>query len=208
VVGDRKRNGSISPRESPRGGEQGGNYYYSPTSGGRKRFFAGNNNNGEDDSNTGENQSRGYVEDNDYHWEELTDNKEMQEYQMSIASDPTSRKSLIPGAISATKLRYLSLELFGDLVPTSFGTFDFFLTVGMYFYVFWMRIYVHYLAQYLFILVMMNFLVDFHLLIFSFFFFFYFRLKTLLFIVLICISFSFSSSIPRPLYPKLWKWAS
>jgi hypothetical protein len=76
---------------------------------------------------------------------------------MSISSDPTSRKNLIPGAISASKLRYLSLELFGDLVPTSFGTFDFYMTIILYLFCFWMRIYVHYLAQYLFILVSSSF---------------------------------------------------
>lgn len=129
--------------------------YYSPRSG-KKRFFAeapmqgagrGRGEDGEYDDF-----EMGKVETEDT-WEELRDVREMSDYQMSIVADPTSRKHLIPGAIAASKLRYLSQELFGDLVPTSFGTFEFYMTVLLYLFTFWMRIYVHYLSQYLFILV-------------------------------------------------------
>lgn len=57
---------------------------------------------------------------------------------------------------SFSKLRYLSLELFGDMVPYLFGTFDFYVTLFLYLFALWMRIYVHYLAQYLFIMVSTN----------------------------------------------------
>jgi hypothetical protein len=132
----------LSPKISPKSG-----FYYSPTSGERKPFFPANGAVSQENNNN----EVGLIEDTK--WEELRDNREMLDYHMSIAADPTSRKNLIPGAISASKLRYLSLELFGDLVPTSFGTFDFYMTVLLYLFAFWMRIYVHYLAQYLFILV-------------------------------------------------------
>jgi len=33
-------------------------------------------------------------------WEELRDNREMLEYTMTIASDPTRKKHLIPGSIA------------------------------------------------------------------------------------------------------------
>jgi hypothetical protein len=132
----------LSPKISPKSG-----FYYSPTSGERKPFFPANGVVSQENNNN----EVGLIEDTK--WEELRDNREMLDYHMSIAADPTSRKNLIPGAISASKLRYLSLELFGDLVPTSFGTFDFYMTVLLYLFAFWMRIYVHYLAQYLFILV-------------------------------------------------------
>ncbi|RYY82378.1 hypothetical protein EON63_13480 [archaeon] len=52
-----------------------------------------------------------------------------------------------------SKLRYLSLELFGDLVPFLFGTFEFYSSVFLYLFALWMRIYVHFLAQYLYLLV-------------------------------------------------------
>lgn len=85
-------------------------------------------------------------------WDELRDSREMIEYSTSIASDPTQRKHLMPGSKARSKLRYLSRELFGDLVPYLFGSFDFYMTVGIYLFVFWMRVYIHYLAQYLFVL--------------------------------------------------------
>lgn len=38
-------------------------------------------------------------------WEELRDIREMQEYNMAVASDPTRRKHVMPGAIAR---RYVS----------------------------------------------------------------------------------------------------
>lgn len=103
----------------------------------------------------------------------------MQEYNMAVAADPMKRKNVMPGSIARrlvasrilslplpmtahaciflllphSKLRYLSLELFGDLVPFLFGTFEFYTTVLLYMFALWMRIYVHYLSQYLYLLV-------------------------------------------------------
>lgn len=51
-----------------------------------------------------------------------------------------------------SKLRYLSHELFGDIVLSSFGTMDFTLSVILYAIAAWIRIYIHYLAQYLYLL--------------------------------------------------------
>jgi hypothetical protein len=190
AIDDQHTSRQLSPKISPKSG-----FYYSPTSGERKPFFPGNN-------QENNNEEHGLIEDT--RWEELRDNREMLDYHMSIAADPTSRKNLIPGAISASKLRYLSLELFGDLVPTSFGTFDFYMTVLLYLFAFWMRIYVHYLAQYLFILVCSSFL--FVLLWFSSFFLFLLcRLKIPLFIVLIFIYYLFSLSILLHHFPLVLK---
>ena len=52
-----------------------------------------------------------------------------------------------------SKLRYLFLELFGDLETYMFGTFEFYMTVAVYLFAFWFRIYIHYLTGYLFLLV-------------------------------------------------------
>lgn len=96
-------------------------------------------------------------------WEELRDGRELSEYTMSIAYDPTRSKNLMPGAISRSKLRYMTLELFGDLFPMNYGTFDFYVSLFSYIFALWMRIYVHYLSQYLYILGVGTPLYDFHL---------------------------------------------
>lgn len=72
----------------------------------------------------------------------------------------------MPGAIAGSKIRYLSLELFGDVVPFLFGTFEFYSTVFLYLFALWMRIYVHFLAQYLYLLAQSTPVYDFHLRIF------------------------------------------
>ncbi len=75
----------------------------------------------------------------------------MEDYSMSIASDPSRRKNLIPGASARSKLRYLYVELFGDLAPYMLGSFEFYATVFLFLFAFWIRIYVHFLAQYLYL---------------------------------------------------------
>lgn len=75
----------------------------------------------------------------------------MDDYSMSIASDPSRRKNLIPSSSARSKIRYLSLELFGDLAPYLFGSFEFYMTLFIFLLAFWIRIYVHYLAQYLYL---------------------------------------------------------
>ncbi len=96
-------------------------------------------------------------------WEELRDGRELSEYTASIAYDPTRSKHLMPGAISRSKVRYMLLELFGDLFPMNYGTFDFYLSVFCYVFALWMRIYIHYLSQYLYILGVGTPVYDFHL---------------------------------------------
>ena len=51
----------------------------------------------------------------------------------------------------SSKIRYLTMELFGDLAPYMFGTFEFYATLFLFLFAFWIRIYVHYLAQYLYL---------------------------------------------------------
>jgi hypothetical protein len=52
-----------------------------------------------------------------------------------------------------SKLRYLNQEMFGDLFPNMIGTFEFYVTILLYIFSFWFSIYVHYVSQYLFVLV-------------------------------------------------------
>lgn len=50
-----------------------------------------------------------------------------------------------------SKLRYISNELFGDFSHYLWGTFEFYMAICIYMFALWMRIYVHYLAQYLYL---------------------------------------------------------
>lgn len=96
-------------------------------------------------------------------WEELRDGRELSEYTMSIAYDPSRSKNLMPGAISRSKVRYMMLELFGDLFPVNYGTLDFYVGIFCFVFALWMRIYIHYLSQYLYILGVGTPLYDFQL---------------------------------------------
>jgi len=64
-------------------------------------------------------------------------------------SDPSRKKSIIPGAKARSKLRYMYAELFNDFNYYLWGTFEFYLSIIIYILAFWLRIYIHYLAQYL-----------------------------------------------------------
>jgi hypothetical protein len=52
-----------------------------------------------------------------------------------------------------SKLRYIELELFGDFNYYLWGTFEFYMAIGIWLFALWIRIYVHYLAQYLYLVV-------------------------------------------------------
>lgn len=56
-----------------------------------------------------------------------------------------------------SKLRYISQELFGDFSHYLWGTFEFYLAIGVYLFALWIRIYVHYLAQYLYLQVSVDY---------------------------------------------------
>lgn len=85
-------------------------------------------------------------------WEELRDPREMDDYSMALVSDQSKRRKKIQGAKARSKLRYLYMELFGDMAPYMFGTFEFFMTLVIFLFAFWLRIYIHYLAGYLYLL--------------------------------------------------------
>jgi hypothetical protein len=55
--------------------------------------------------------------------------------------------------IVRSKLRYIELELFGDFNYYLWGTFEFYMAIGIWLFALWIRIYVHYLAQYLYLVV-------------------------------------------------------
>lgn len=70
---------------------------------------------------------------------------------MAIASDPSQRRRLLPKVIHRSKLRFLFLELFGEFSWYKWGSFEFYLNIIILVVALWLRIYIHYLAQYLFL---------------------------------------------------------
>jgi len=96
-------------------------------------------------------------------WTELKDEREMMDYNVSIAADPTKMKQILAGSVARSKLRYLTVELFGDFSPLLFGTLDFYISLVMFTFAFWMRIYVHFLAGYLYLQSLRTPIVDFKL---------------------------------------------
>ena len=81
----------------------------------------------------------------------LHEQRHYDEYSMSLAPDPGQQKKLLPNAIVKTKLKFLYYEAFGDIMPSKFGTFDWYITSVCFLLAFWLRMYVHYIGQYLFL---------------------------------------------------------
>ena len=49
------------------------------------------------------------------------------------------------------KIRFLNLESFGELAPYMWGSLRFWVTLFMFLFTFWLRLYVHYVAQFLYL---------------------------------------------------------
>lgn len=84
-------------------------------------------------------------------WQPLDDPAEMDEYNMAIYHDPSQRRRIVPNMMSKTKLRYLYLEAFGDLAPHMWGGLEFYITVFVFLFAAWLRLYVHFLIQFLYL---------------------------------------------------------
>jgi len=84
-------------------------------------------------------------------WEVLDNPRTMELFTYSIASNPSQRKRLLPGAIASFKLRFLSLEALGDLMPHLWGSLDSYITIFVMLIALWLRIYLHYLGEYVYL---------------------------------------------------------
>ena len=84
-------------------------------------------------------------------WLPLDNARDMDRYSCSIASNASQRRRLLPGAVSAFKLRLLLHEALGDLLPAMWGSLDFVVTVLVLLVALWVRAWLHYLAQYLYL---------------------------------------------------------
>lgn len=93
----------------------------------------------------------------------LVDQRDYDEYTMSLAPDPGQQRRLLPQALVKrsskflilftihSKLRYLYYETLGDLFPTQWGTLESHLALLAFIIAFWLRMYLHYIIQYLFL---------------------------------------------------------
>ena len=66
-------------------------------------------------------------------------------------SDPSQRRRLLPKSIIKSKLKFLTLELFDEFAPYAWFSFNFYMLLFIYIVAFWWRIYIHYLAGYLYL---------------------------------------------------------
>jgi hypothetical protein len=82
-------------------------------------------------------------------WTILEHEYDIEDYNMSICHDPGQKKKVLPKMIGKNKLRYLWLEAFNDFSYNLWGTLDFYITIFVYLFAFWFRIYVHFLAEFL-----------------------------------------------------------
>jgi hypothetical protein len=84
-------------------------------------------------------------------WAPLDNRKDLEMYDMSLYSDISKRAHLLPSAIAACKMRFLMLEAFGDIMGHKLFSFEFYATMATLIFSFWLRIYVHFLAQFLYL---------------------------------------------------------
>jgi len=84
-------------------------------------------------------------------WPKLTDPQEMEYFSMAVAADPGKDHKPLPSVIMWSKLRYIHQEILSDLALSNWRSSDMWITVFIYLIAFWMRMYIHYLGQYLYL---------------------------------------------------------
>jgi len=97
-------------------------------------------------------------------WHELTDSQEIELYTMAVANDPNLSYKASPDHILNRKLTYLFEELKEDLDTHSIFSVEFFLSLTVLLIALWLRMYFHYMAQWLFLklngIPLFNFQID------------------------------------------------
>ena len=86
----------------------------------------------------------------DAKWKPLEDPRDFALYNMSVKAHTAAAK-LTPNGIVASKIRFLLGEAFGDLTRHKWGSFDFFVTIFVLIFTMWLRIWLHYLGQYMYL---------------------------------------------------------
>jgi hypothetical protein len=85
-------------------------------------------------------------------WTPLSDKKDFDLYSVAVSSDPSRRRKLLPTALVKSKMRFILQEAVGDLWFENWGSFDFYVTVFAYIVTLWLRMVIHYIGQYFFLL--------------------------------------------------------
>ena len=87
----------------------------------------------------------------EFKWHSLVEVVEMENYSFAVASDPNLSHKPSPDRILNRKLTYLVEELFEDLNFNSLGSVEFFVNVIVLLCALWLRMYFHFIAEWLFL---------------------------------------------------------
>ena len=87
----------------------------------------------------------------DHEWVPLNNREDAVLYDMSMCSEANGRTRLLPGALFVSKMRFITMEAFGDITGYRIGSFGFYAMCFVMLFAFWFSRYIHYLGQYLFL---------------------------------------------------------
>eukprot|EP00968_Pinguiococcus_pyrenoidosus_P028764 scaffold8090_cov267-Pinguiococcus_pyrenoidosus.AAC.5 len=84
-------------------------------------------------------------------WSRLTDPREMELFTPAVAPEPGKAPVELGAVLVRSKLRYLRQEILADLALRNWRSQEFWLTLWVYLMAMWFRMYVHFVAQYLYL---------------------------------------------------------
>lgn len=84
-----------------------------------------------------------------HEWPPLDSEKDMEMYSSAMVQDPAQKKKIVPSEIVRSKLRYLMYEVFEGFSASDRWSVDFYAALLVMFCALWVRMFIHYLGQYL-----------------------------------------------------------
>ena len=85
----------------------------------------------------------------DNEWPPLDSEKEMESYSVAMVQDPAQKRKVIPSEIVRSKLRYLMYEVLDGFSHADRWSFDFYIALILMFSALWIRMFIHYLGEYM-----------------------------------------------------------
>lgn len=85
-------------------------------------------------------------------WQELKYDSEYAQYSMNIIPSTLKKRILTTGTVLLIKLKYIFAELNGSFFPYLQNSVEFYTTIFLYILIFFLRLYIHFYGQYLFLL--------------------------------------------------------
>lgn len=85
----------------------------------------------------------------DTDWPPLDSEKEMESYSIAMVQDPAQKRKVIPSEIVRSKLRYLMYEVLDGFSHADRWTFEFYVALILMFSALWIRMFIHYLGEYM-----------------------------------------------------------